>query len=249
MQKLFYVLICIAGICSCAKQSPTLNNNVNTGTAGSIARFAVVGNTLYTVSLTHLNIFDVSDKNNPVLAGSANLGFNIETIFPRDDSTLFVGSSNGMYIFDIKDRLLPNQKSLYMHFTACDPVVANQTHAFITLSSNISRRRCFRSVNQLEVIDISNLAEPQVIKTIPMAQPQGLALHNNSLFVCDNGLKWFDITNPANPLIKKNYISIQPNDILTVDSVLIAIGDNGLSQYQISNDSLVLLSVIPLIKK
>ena len=249
MQKLFYIFIFIAGICSCAKESPTLNNNVNTGSAGSIARFAVVGNTLYTVSLTHLNIFDVSDKNNPVLAGSANLGFNIETIFPRDDSTLFVGSANGMYIFDIKDRLLPNQKSLYMHFTACDPVVANNTHAFVTLSSNVNRRRCFRSVNQLEVIDISNLAEPQVIKTIAMTQPEGLALFNNNLFVCDKGLKWFDITDPVNPLIKKNYVSIQPNDLIVVDSILLAIGDAGLEQYQIAGDSLVKLSVIPVIKK
>lgn len=151
-------------ISSCTKDSATLNNNVNTGSSGSTARFAVVGNTLYTVSLTSLNIFDVADKNNPTPAGTAKLGVAIETVFSRDAATLFVGSLNGMYIFDISNRLLPNQLALYQHFTSCDPVVADQNYAYLTLSSKSIGRRCVKGVNELEIIDISNLRNPQVIK-------------------------------------------------------------------------------------
>jgi hypothetical protein len=66
------------------------------GIGGSMARFTISGNHLYTVSLTDMQLFDISNEAAPQKGQKIPMGWGIETIFPYDDK-LFIGSTNGMH--------------------------------------------------------------------------------------------------------------------------------------------------------
>src|ERR1043165_6801720 len=78
---------------SCTKESVGKSFNSNTGKGGSLARFTIVGNYLYTVDKTQLRVFDVADPASAVFKSSTDVGFEIETIFPFRDK-LFIGSTS-----------------------------------------------------------------------------------------------------------------------------------------------------------
>ncbi len=235
---------------SCTKSESGLSSAGGdaTGQGGSLARFAIVDNTLYTVTNNRLLVFDITDREKPVLKGNTPnfpLG-DIETIFARDNNTLFIGSSSAIYIYNISNKLNPVYRGQYNHATACDPVVANNTVAYATLrsSNGVNNWRCNRNVNQLLAIDITNLSSPFLIKTYNLKHPKGLGLYKNELFVCDeNALIRYNANIPSALGIKAQY-NLALNDVIIYDSLLIGIGNNGLVQYQIHKDSLEFLSNI-----
>lgn len=215
------------------------------GTAGSLARFAIVGDNLYTVTQKNVKIFDISTASNPTYKVDQPIGFGIETIFPLGN-ILFLGSETGMYIYDISNPLAPKIISQYQHILSCDPVVANENYAYITLSNGANR--CSRGLTQLEVIDIRNKKQPKVAKVYPMVNPKGLALNGNDLFVCDDKVKWFDATDNVN-LIAKGSIDVKAHDAIAIGKTLMLIGDEGLSQYDFSTSQPVFLSNIKIVAK
>lgn len=230
------------GVTASDSGSPPPSGGVGTG--GSMARFAIVENTLYTVTVTDLNVFDISNTANPAFKGSIPLGVNIETIFPRDENTLFIGSTDGVHIYDIKQKQNPVKLSVYRHVVACDPVVANNTTAYATLRSIATNRNCNRGVNQLMAINITKLSSPSLIRNYPLTGPKGLGLWNNDLFVCDEGsLIRYNAANPAN-LVVKNTFNLDAYDVIPYGNTLICVGNFGIRQYGIYNDSLEFLSNI-----
>ncbi|HEV7380112.1 MAG TPA: hypothetical protein VGN64_09980, partial [Dyadobacter sp.] len=106
----------------CAGDSANSEMNPQSGTGGSMARFAITGNTLYLVSKETLEVYDISDASNPVKAVSKNMGMGIETIFPYQDH-LFIGANDGMYIYNNQAPQNPTLLSKYTHIQSCDPVV------------------------------------------------------------------------------------------------------------------------------
>jgi hypothetical protein len=217
-----------------------------TGIGGSTARFAIVGNTLYTVDHSSLNVFDITNTKKPTKLGSTNIGGNdIETIFPRDNNTIFIGSQSGMYIYNISNPLLLTRTAVVSHFRACDPVVANQKYAFVTLNNEgfSTTRRCGGSTNVLLAYNVEDLNNVVLLKTYGLTKPKGLGLHGNNLFVCDEFLRWYDATNPSN-LISKTEFVISAHDIIPLDSSLILVGNDGITQLGFQNDSIWFLSKI-----
>ncbi len=239
-------LLCIlslAFLASCSKDGGgefSSSDYSTPGKAGSLARFAIVGENLYTVTQNNIKIFDITTASNPTYKVDQPIGFGIETIFPLGN-TLFLGSETGMYIYDISSPLSPKAISQYRHILSCDPVVANDNYAYITLSTGAIR--CSRGLTQLEVIDIKDKKQPQVVKTYPMNNPKGLALSGNDLFVCDDKVKWFDATDNVN-LVQKGVIDVKANDAITIGKTLMLIGEKGLSQYDFSGQEAVFLSNI-----
>jgi hypothetical protein len=77
------------------------------GISGSMARFSVVNDWLYTVNHSMLGTFSISDRNNPQKISDNNIGWNIETIYGFKDK-LFVGSTSGMFIYDITNLSSPS---------------------------------------------------------------------------------------------------------------------------------------------
>ncbi|MEX2349441.1 MAG: hypothetical protein WD554_01040 [Flavobacteriaceae bacterium] len=221
---------------SCSSDSDSVNasfDGSNNGQGGSLARFTLVNNYLYTVDQTNLNVYSIINPENPVQVNSINIGFEIETLFNYKEY-LYIGSRNGMYIYGIQNPELPNYLSDVQHFTACDPVIANETHAFVTLHSNTL---CGNDINLLEIYDITNIVEPVLISSRNLTQPKGLALFHNYLFVCDDEVKIFDISNPENAILVSS-VNRTAFDLIIRDDLMILIGESGLYQFQLDQNNI-----------
>lgn len=203
------------------------------GIGGSMARFTIANNTLYVVDQSSLRMFSISGGLSSL--GTNYVGRNIETIFPYNNH-LFIGSTNGMFIYNISNPTSPSYVSTYIHGTACDPVVVDDNYAYITLRSGTP---CNTSLNQLEVVDIQNLSTPTLSHTVQMTNPHGLGKDGATLFICDGsaGLKVFDATNPTSisttPTV--TFSNIQATDVIPFNNKLLMIGEDGLYQYDYSN--------------
>ncbi len=215
------------------------------GVGGSMARFGIADNTLYIVDQSDLHIFDISNSNSPNLIKSNGIGWGIETMFILGDN-LFFGTRNGMLIYDISVPVSPMYLSQFWHLTSCDPVVVQDTIAYVTLRGGST---CWNNnVNELDVLSISNLSEPYLLKAYPMVGPYGLGVDGNLLFICDGsaGLKVYEVTDPLN--IDQNLIAHFPEifayDVIPLNGNLLLIGDDGFYQYTYTDQNIEFLSKI-----
>ncbi|MFC2097741.1 LVIVD repeat-containing protein [Bacteroidota bacterium] len=215
------------------------------GVGGSMARFMLYADILYTIDENDMHFFDISNAENPLENGSIRIGWGIETLFPYGDK-LFIGTQTGMLIYDLVNPLAPRKISEYRHITSCDPVVVDGDYAYVTLRAG---NLCGGNTSQLDIIDISNLEEPQLMKSYVMEEPYGLGINNSMLFVCDGdaGLKIYDASQPLNVGSKRlaTFSDINAYDVIPIGDILFMIGEDGLAQYDCSDISnIVLLSLI-----
>ena len=220
------------------------------GVGGSMARFTIYDNYLYTVSTSDMQLFDIAAPTNPKISTKVSLGgWNIETIFPYKNK-LFIGSQNGMRIYDNQNPANPELLSTYAHVQSCDPVVVEDNYAYVTLRSG---NACQGFTNQLEVIDISNLRAPSLVKVYPMQNPHGLGIDHSTLFICEgeHGLKVFDAKDvkTIDQRLLAHFKDKDAYDVIPLGDILVVIGKDGLYQYDYSDpQKLKLLSVIPIVK-
>jgi hypothetical protein len=203
------------------------------GIAGSMARFSIVNNYMYCLNDWQLRTFNVSNTLNPQQVATSNLGWNIETIYPFKNK-LFIGSSTGMFVYDITNPATPVREGQFTHARACDPVIADDNNAYVTLHDGTV---CSGTSNQLDVLNITNLSSPSLIKTYPMTHPHGLTKANNLLFICDgrDGLKMYDASSPGNIVLLKHIPGIETYDAIAWNNNLIVVAKDGLYQYDYSN--------------
>lgn len=253
MKKILYfiaIAFCCIQLTNCANDESGSNEttnpggdpstgNPNDGKGGSLAVFALKGNYLYTVDYKTLHVFQIADPANPIKVNDVQIGFDIETLYSLDNY-LFMGAQSGMYIYDITNPENPTKMSEARHFTACDPVVANQTHAFVTLHSNTA---CGGSINSLNVYDIADIKNPLLVHQRNLVSPKGLALYNDYLIICDDELKIFDISNPVQPTLLKAF-NKQYTDVVIYNNILFAFGPNQISQYKWQNNDFTNLEQI-----
>jgi len=239
--KKYIVLAClIFGLFSCSSDGDGISKG--DGTGGSLAIFTLRGDFLYTVDENTLHVFNIANGANPQLVNSIQVGFGIETIYTHG-TYLYMGSQFGMYIYSLTTPESPSFLSEALHLTACDPVVANSTHAFVTLHSN---NFCGNNTNVLQVYDVQNPQQPLLIHQKNLSQPKGLGLYNNYLFVCDNNLKVFDISQPAQPQLIKT-INISSFDVIIQGNDLFAVGPQSVFRYSLNPtdiDDIVLKSQV-----
>ncbi|MFO7828190.1 MAG: hypothetical protein R6V23_06180 [Bacteroidales bacterium] len=221
-------------------------DNSSIGVGGSMARFTIKNNALYIIDNHSLKVFDIGDYNDILIANTLYTGWNIETLFPYGNH-LFIGSQNGVMIYDISNPFYPEFISDHWHITSCDPVVVEGNYAYVTLRSG---NLCGALDDRLEVLDISDIINPVLIKSYTMDEPYGLGIDNSVLFVCDgaSGLKVYDATDKLN--ITDNMLArfntIQAYDVIPFNDVLMLIGDDGFHQYDYSDiNEIELLSTIP----
>jgi hypothetical protein len=220
------------------------------GRGGSMARFTIAGDALYTVDSYTLKTFNITDPSNPAYFASKDqmLGSDIETIFAMD-SLLFIGSQSGMYIYNVTRPEFPQQMSYVSHITSCDPVVASGNYAYVTL--NTQHVRCGRNVNELQVYDISDPYHPRLVRTESgLKHPGGLGVDGNRLFVCDDGLKVYDVTKPEQPIWIDDLThipeaeGIDTYDVIPHQGILLLVGSDGFYQFRYDGERLVFLSKI-----
>lgn len=212
------------------------------GKGGSLARFTIAGNYLYTVDQSALHTISLADIEHPKKVADKSLGIYTETIYPYQNS-LLLGTETGMFVFDISDPASPKQTTYFQHIRSCDPVVAQNGFAYVTLNSG--NQRCFNGLNELQIVDISNLNSPKLVKTMSLTTPLGLDINNDTLFICDQGLRVINVSNKQNLVELNHFTDIAAQDVIYQNGKLIVIGTDGLTQYQYKSGVLQKISSIP----
>jgi hypothetical protein len=206
-------------------------SNSGVGVGGSMARFGIKDNTLYAVDNQQLHILNISTPANPEQLNDFYAGWAIETMFILNDK-MFFGTQSGMIIYDISSPTSPSFVSSFWHITGCDPVIVKDTIAYVTLRGG---NMCGNALNELDVVSLAKLEEPNLIKTYPMSGPYGLGIDENILFICDGdaGLKIYDASDPLtiDDNMLAHFPEIQAFDVIPINGVLILIGEDGIYQY------------------
>jgi len=206
------------------------------GTGGSMARFMLNEDYLYVIAVPiRLKTVDITTASDMTVIDSVDVPRNMETLF-RLENKLFVGTTTGMLIFDLVKPQKPVQISSYDHLTACDPVVVDGQYAYVTLRTG---NMCNNGQNLLEVIDISSITNPYLVKSYPMFNPHGLGTDGDLLFVCDGaaGLKIYDKSNPLAIITSQiaHYPDFDTYDVIPMNGVLMLVGEGGIYQYDYSD--------------
>ncbi|MCG2419011.1 hypothetical protein K8089_08240 [Aequorivita sp. F47161] len=237
MKKVVFLFFTVALTIACSQDGNNSSSNEmmsnGDGQGGSLARFAMLGDYLYTVDEYGLNVYNIATPADPVFVNNVPIGFRIETLFNYKEY-LYIGSQNGMFIYSVSNPEFPSYLADVQHFTSCDPVVANATMAFVTLWSELN---CGTTLNQLEIYDITDVVNPTLLSVRNLTHPKGLGLYGDYLIVCDDEIKVFDISDPTNSVLVHN-INRLAFDVIIQHDLLIAIGQNGIYQYQLNQNNI-----------
>jgi hypothetical protein len=209
-------------------------NNKTVGTNGSMARFSIINNFLYTVGYSSLTAFDISQPYAPAFSSTVLVDWHVETIYPLKDR-LFVGTNNGMYMYDVqKSPSTPLLIGEFTHLRACDPAIADGDYAYITLNDSSA---CLGNNNELQIINIKDVANPFLVKSYQFTHPVGLSKDGNNLFICDGkgGLKIYNATDVNNLQLLKELKDAVVYDVIAQSGLAIVMADNGIYQYDYSD--------------
>ena len=239
--------------CESSNDSLALIPGSNTGVGGSYARFIIVGDFMYVVDEQSLITFDISEAADPTEVDRQPIGNRIETIFNFKEK-LFIGSGEGLFIYEIGENGIPEQLSATSYFEfdiyPCDPVVANDSFAYVTL--NAKRRinnpcgGAFEvNANVLKIYDITDPWQPNLLSQYDMFAPKGVGLDGNTLFVCDDeaGLKIFDVTDPYELVSIAHIEDLTAFDVIPLNGLLLVVGPESVYEFDYTNlDNIMLLS-------
>ena len=217
------------------------------GINGSMSRFGLYDDYLYTIIRDYLSIFDVSGVEPKKEGDNIYIGWNVETIFSYK-TNLFFGTPTGMLIYSVENPLKPEFQSSIQHIFGCDPVVVEDDIAYVTIHSG---NNCGQNNNELIIINVSDVKKPEQIVSYTMKNPKGLGIDNGILFVCDDGLKIYKADNPQTIMANRlaHYSGMDGFDVIPYDNVLMMIADNGIYQYDYSDlNKIEKLSFFPIEK-
>ena len=210
-----------------------------TSVAGSMASFAVTGSYLYALAAGQLKSFDIGQPQHPSLSSVKNESTFLETIFPFSNR-LFVGSPNGMIIYNISHPAEPVKEGVFAHARVCDPVITDGKYAYVTLRSGTT---CGGYTNQLDIIDVRDFSMPSLITSYKLHNPHGLAKDDDLLFICDEneGLKIYNVSEGKTISMTDQMTGINAYDVIAQDHVAIVSAIDGLYQYDYTDRSHVKL--------
>jgi len=219
-----------------------------TGKAGSMARFSLMNNRLYTVSSSDINVFNVSNAASPSFVKTVDMGaWDIETIYPFKNN-LFVGSQSGMFIYSVANPDNPVKTGQFVHARACDPVVADDNYAYVTLRSGTI---CQGFTNQMDVVNVSNVSAPSLLRSYSFSNPRGLSKDGDLIFLCDgdDGLKVLNAADPNNITQLRVIPATDTYDVIAFNSIAVMVAKDGIYMVNYSNTSdIKIASKIPVVK-
>jgi hypothetical protein len=153
-----------------------------------------------------------------------------------------------MFIYNIINADNPVQTGQFSHVQSCDPVIADNKYAYVTLRSGTT---CQGFNNQLEVLQLNNVVNPSLLKVYALHNPHGLSKDGNTLFICDgaDGLKIYNAADVMNLSLINHINGIETYDVIAHNSIALVVARDGLYQYDYSNLSdIKLLSKISMSK-
>jgi len=232
-QKDIFVVGFSSGPLSLASGAPGVPSS-GVAKSGSMARFSLMNDRLYAVSHSELRVFSVTNAASPVFSKSVSTGsWDIETIYPFKNN-LFIGSQSGMHIYSVANPDNPVRTGQFTHARACDPVVADDHYAYVTLRSGTI---CQGFTNQMDVIDVTNVSAPSLLKSYSFTNPRGLSKDGDYIFLCDgsDGIKVMDARNPSDIKPITTIPATETYDVIAFNSVAIAVTKEGLYLLDYSN--------------
>lgn len=252
MKKVLTILTACLLIFSCDSDLSDPGGS-NTVLSGSYANMLILADHLYMIDERDLKAYSIEDPSKPIEVYKENLGFGIESMFLRGD-ILFIGSATTLFIYSIGSDGIPSPMSNteyhnFQDMCSRDPVVANESIAYVTLSS-ADLSECFRSVeNELRLYDIEDLSDPTLINVFEMERPKGLGLDGDCLFVCEanDGLKVIDVSDPMDVKLIHHFDGYKAFDVIPRSGHLLVVGPDSLYQYNYTDkDNMYLLSAMDL---
>jgi hypothetical protein len=219
------------------------SSSKSSGLAGSMAKIVLLKDHLYALAESHsLQIIDLDNVDQPSAGPRITAGFDLETIFPFQDK-LFLGSSSGVYIYDVSNPDNPVAEGTFAHGRACDPVITDGDYAYVTLHSG---SMCGGASNELNVLNVKDLKSPVLVKTYTMSKPMGLSKDGDLLFVCDGpGVKVFKAGDPGQLQYLKTINASKAYDVIASNKHLLVTADEGIYQFDYSKPGMPLLSILP----
>ena len=227
--------------------SPAYSHSNSNGLTGSMSRFSLYENYLYAVIENQMSIINLSNEVPKKATEDIYIGSGVETIFSYQDK-MFMGTPSGLIIYSVEDPLRPTYCSQIWHVYGCDPVVVENDLAYVTVHSG---NFCGQNSNELLIIDVSDVYQPRQIVSYNMVNPKGLGIDNGMLFLCDDGLKIFKLTEPQTLFSNQlsHYKGMDGYDVIPYNNTLMMIADKGLYQYDYSDvNNIKELSFIPVNK-
>jgi len=204
------------------------------GIAGSMARFALLGQRMYTVSDRDLKTFNIANAAAPAYVSAvATLNGNIETIFPYEDK-LLIGSQTGMFIYHTQNIDKPQLQGQFTHVRSCDPVIADNGFAYVTLRGG---GFCGGISNQLDILNIADMSNPKLVKSYTLSSPAGLSKDGDFLFICDGmqGLRILNVASPASIVAVKQITGFDAYDVIAFNGLAITVAKDGLHLVDYTN--------------
>lgn len=194
----------------------------------------VYQNYLYRVDNDYLYIYDVSVAAQPRFVKKTAVSSGIATIFIN--KYLFLGTSSGLLIYDLANPEIPSYIRKYVAVASCDPIAFKGDFAFVTLSK---QGQCRRGVNELHVLDMTNINAPNQIAKYSYKNPHGIAIQGNYLYLCegDSGLRVLNISDMQDIKTVNTIENIDVIDAIAKDGILTLQGPKGVYQYNYTSDS------------
>ncbi|MBK7408998.1 MAG: hypothetical protein IPJ40_13615 [Saprospirales bacterium] len=262
MRQLYIITILLATVwlqsCYSEKSDSIAPGDGTTGVAGSYARFMIVDDFLYVVDRESIKTYSLENPADPNYLSEQFIGSNIETIFNLGDK-LFIGAGSGLYVYTIGSTGIPQAAGQFLYsefnfgFEPCDPVVANDTYAYVTLNTTNRIQRCRVSVdeqvNLLNIFNITNVYQPFLVAQYNMYNPKGVGLDGDILFICEDsqGLKVYNVADPENIQLLKHFTGFTAFDVIPLGGLLLVVGPDNVYQFDYSNpENIIQISEIPL---
>ena len=205
-----------------------------------MSRMAFNGNLLYVIGSSRLSTYAL-ENNLLVNTNNQQRAFGMETVIVRE-GFLYIGSQNGMHIYNLDSPRQPSYLSTFTHFTGCDPVSVENDVAVVTVRDGRDCRN--RSGNIMYILDISDKSNPVELASADMNNPRGVALYNGFIYLCDGdaGLKVFDLEGGSASTVQQRQRQVYDEDSMTdvavlpypAGDILLTVGDDHLSQYSIA---------------
>lgn len=239
MRNAILVFLLLLFFSGCSKDQ---NMSFEDGQSGSITRFVVHNDYMYVLNLNEVKTFSLSNPDNPQLVNVLTTDYGLETIIIYDE-TIFIGSTNALYILGIDQPgnpvLLSKSERGTILLEGCDPVVVKDNFAFSTIK--IINNVCgnINANSALVVYNVEDKLNPVFIGQYPLNQPNGLGYKGDYLLVCDEGsqlMEVFDISNPYEVVLTDYSFGVSdPVDIIIKGEQAIISSKKEFQFYDISD--------------
>jgi hypothetical protein len=240
--KIYLLAFALLMLLSCGKES--LDVSTEPGQSGSITRFVVHNQYMYSLNTNEVKTFDLQNPDKPQLVHTLPTDYGLETIIIYDN-TIYLGSKTALYILSIDNPAAPtilSKSDRFLFgavFNGCDPVVVKDQYAYSTIKvvENICGNVATQSA--LIVFDVSNKAAPEQKGLYPMSLPNGLGFFEQYLLVCDEGSDLvfiYYISDPHNLILTDySFAVIDPVDLIVRGQQVIVSTKTDFRFYDISN--------------